>query len=427
MNNPRPIAPWCAFVLTGLFASTSFAQDAAPAAVNPAVGDPNPNPAAAAEGAPAVEATTPRVKVGSSPKITAPGLEELPVEVLSDKPVEVETPAPPIKVEIAPQPEKIPEVPEKKSVLPKPTLPRLLVLNLIDKGAGAQITEALSEAMTAQALKSHPGEVVTVQQLELALRAQETQQSLGCEAMSCFTSLGEITDAETILSGTVSKVGRDILVTLRTVNPGDGSSKNLQRKVSLHQDLYYYATRQLTSLLLTGQAVNTRVPVRIGASLEGVSVLVDGQGAGFAPLTIELDPGFHDVRLSLDGYVPWRTQIEVEETAPLEVYAILVEEGLTLWPAALVSASLGAVTLGGAGVLFAYASNAYNGAVPIPAAAGGYENTNTYIGLQPADKAALRERQRAVQVFYFGSVATAAVGTVLVGVGGVLLAADLFE
>lgn len=407
-----------AFASVFLLSSTVLAQDAAA-----------PAPAAPAP-APAEPAPKERIQLDKSPSADAPVLEELPVEVLPDK-VEEPEPPPPEPTPVAPVVDNTPPPepePAKAKLLPAPTLPRILVLELVDKGAGADITAALSEAMAAQALKSHPGEVVTTQQLRLLMRAQATQQSLGCESFECSMSLGELTEAEKVLSGSVAKVGQDVVITLRMAETVGDDFKTVQRKVPLHQDLYFYATRQLTSLLLTGRSVETRVPVYIGSSIDGASIIVDGQGMGVAPKTLSLDPGFHEIRVLQEGYVAWRTQVEVEDATPLEVYAILVEEGVTLWPAAAVSAGLGVVTLAGAGVLFAYAFNAYDAErLPIPVEVGGYAADNSYVGLDPATKSDLRERQRAVQVFYFSSVGTAVVGTILVGVGGALLLADFVE
>jgi serine/threonine-protein kinase len=52
----------------------------------------------------------------------------------------------------------------------------------------------------------------------------------------------------------------------------------------------------------------------------GARVQVDGAGVGTSPLRIEIPPGSHDVRLSLDGYAPAAMSIDVregEEPAPL--------------------------------------------------------------------------------------------------------------
>ena len=47
-----------------------------------------------------------------------------------------------------------------KSLLPPKTKPRLLVIDINDKGAGPEITNAVTQAVQAQALESHTGETI---------------------------------------------------------------------------------------------------------------------------------------------------------------------------------------------------------------------------------------------------------------------------
>jgi plasmid stability protein len=67
---------------------------------------------------------------------------------------------------------------------------------------------------------------------------------------------------------------------------------------------------------------------------------------------LELDPGQHEVILQRDGFIDWKTTIDVAEATPLQVSAQLVEARVTLWPVALAT-GIGAVAAGVAALVMA--------------------------------------------------------------------------
>lgn len=228
-----------------------------------------------------------------------------------------------------------------KSLLPPKTQPRLLVMDIADKGAGPEITNAVNQAIQGQAVASHTGEAITATQIKLLLDAQATQQLVGCDAEACMTTIGTLVEADVILGGNVAKVGEDIVITVLTVDPTSGKRlKQEQRKTPLSRDLYYYAAKQLASLVLTGKAADPRVPVIVnvmdkGTAVEG-TIIVDGQERGAAStLQLELDPGQHDVVVKRSGFADWRSVIDVQEGTPLQVTSNLVGERIYLWPVAI--------------------------------------------------------------------------------------------
>jgi hypothetical protein len=238
--------------------------------------------------------------------------------------------------------------PSSRPPLPPPTKPRLLVLDIVDKGAGAEITSAINQAVQGQAVQSHFGETVTATQIKIALDAAANQAMTGCESEACMTDIGKTVEASVILGGSVAKVGADFLITLTAVNARDGSRLGQQqRKVPGNRELYYYAARQLTSLVLTGRAVDPRVPVQIAVSGgEEATIIVDGEEAGTAAqVTVQLDPGSHEIRVRQAGMAEWKTIVTVEEATPLQVTADLVSTRLQLWPVALATGA-GAVVVG---------------------------------------------------------------------------------
>jgi hypothetical protein len=314
----------------------------------------------------------------------------------------------------APAPPPPPPAPAPTSALPPPKAPRLLVMDIVDQGGAKEMIGAISEAVNAQAIGSHMGEVVTTAQLKVALDASALQAMAGCMSEICMADIAKTVEAERVLGGTVNRVGKDLLITLLLVDPKTGNRiDQKQRKVPMSQDMYFYATKQLTSLLLTGRAVDPLVPVAISASEEGATIVLDGREVGQAPATVKVDPGSHEIRVSKDGFVLWKTTAQVDDATPLSVHADLIATRFPIWPFAL---SSGVIAVGTAGVAtyFALGSmNAYSGFLGDPA--------DSYTGAAQPDSAFLSDKrqqtiERAVWADIFWGT-TAVFGVVALGLG----------
>ncbi len=277
-------------------------------------------------------------------------------------------------------------------------------MDLADKGAGADITNAVNQAVQGQALVSHPGETITVTQIRVLLDAQATQQLVGCDAEACMTDIGKTVEADTIMGGNVTKVGDDIVITVITVDPTTGKQlKQQQRKTPLNRDLYYYAAKQVTSLALTGKAADPRVPVVVtvldkAAAAEG-SIIVDGKLVATASSArLDLDPGQHELVVKRSGFADWKSVLDVVEGTPQQVTANIVQERLYLWPVA-VATGIGAVVAGvTSAIMFDYAQSLYDGQGVL------FTNTKTgknapYTTVTPTDTAELCERERQIAFF----------------------------
>ncbi len=272
---------------------------------------------------------------------------------------------------------------------------------------------AIDDAVQDQAVKSHAGETITAGQVRILLSAQVQQQLVGCDSERCMTDVGRLIEADRILGGSVARVGDDVLLTLATVDPADGRRvAQLQRKVPLNRDLYYYAARQLASLLLTGKASDPRVPVVVTAvdhtgGAADVAVIVDGrQLATASSHQVALEPGQHELMLKRDGFVTWKSVVDVVEATPLQVKARLVPARTSLWPAAIATGVV-AVGLGTTALVLAdYAVDRYAGTGVLPwsgqDAAGKpveYGPTNAYLNVVPTNSADLCQREAEIALY----------------------------
>jgi hypothetical protein len=325
-----------------------------------------------------------------------------------------ETVAPGKEAPVVVTPTAPPPAEEPKSAMPKKTAPRLLVMDLVDEGAGPEATAAIISAVASQAIQSHVGEVVTTAQLKVALDASSLQQMAGCMSESCMVDIAKTVEADRVLGGSVARAGDDYVITVLVVDPSTGARVDQrQRKVPSSQDMYFYAAKQLTSLVLTGRTVDPLVPVAISSSQPDAMIIVDGQSRGIAPATLQLDPGDHEIRVQKDGFVAWKSRVTIEEATPLSVRADLVATRFPLWPFAISTGVLATAAAGGAAYFELAALNAYDGTLGDPA--------QSYLHAVQPDTAFLAEKQAEVQqraiaaLVLWGTAATLGVTTVVLG------------
>jgi hypothetical protein len=371
------------------------ADTPAPPAEAPAAADTEAKPADG-EAAPADGEATP---AEATPAEAPPADGEAPADEAVDA---REAPA----VETAASPE----------IMPSPTGPRLLVMDLVDSGAGADVVDGINQAIGGQALKSFAGEVVTAQQIRVAVEANTEQQLMGCESEKCMTDIASLIEADRVVGGSVAKVGDDYLITVLVVNAKDGARlAQEQRKVPGVKDMYFYAARQLVSKALTGAVDDPSVPVQVQASVEGAQVAVDGNAVGLAPAIVRIAPGQHEITVTADGYAVWRTVATVEEASPVQLTADLVKEALPLWPATVVAAGVAAAGFIGFGVAGIAAQDAFDGSFGMFT-----QPADSYLGVVPVDSIDLADKQKDVE-----TLGVTANSLLIVGIIGTAAAAAI--
>ena len=290
--------------------------------------------------------------------------------------------------------------------------PRLLVLGVVDKGAGPETTALVNEGLMGQATLSHTGPILSLEQVQAALEGEAKAALEGCDGPQCMSELATRVEAERVLGGTATKTGDDVLLTVLLIEAATGERvAEVQRKVPASDEMLRYAARSMASLALTGRPAETDVPVAIAADHPGAKVIVDGEDKGEAPLLLRLAPGTHEVRVRLAGYSDWRTSATVQEATPLSLTASLVAERLPLWPASLAAGGVAVVAAGSAVVAGLFALDSYDGSLGLTPGA----KERSYVYMSPADEQGLAAaRQRTQQLEYTGYAlwATAAVAVV---------------
>jgi hypothetical protein len=315
------------------------------------------------------------------------------------------------------------DTPEAAPV-PRAAPERLLVLELIDKGAGPGAVGALSQAIAGQALASFQGAVVTPQQIRSTLEAGALQALAGCDTDKCMVDLGETVEADRVLGGNVARVADDLIVTLVLVEPRSGARLGeLQRKVPDYQDLSFYAARNMAGELLTGSKLDDKVPVRLSSEPPGAVVFLDGEKVGLTPVIVSVLPGQHDVLIRADGYTDWRLSLVVEGGTPAAVDARLSSPPLRLWPAAAAMGGVAVLGAGGALTAGLVAINRYDGSYAL--LTPDEDKAASYYFVSPVDSPALKQKEQTVTQLATAANILWAVGASAGIVAAGLLAADI--
>lgn len=282
------------------------------------------------------------------------------------------------------------------------------MLDLVDKGAGSEVTAAINAAVQAQAVESFKlGDTVTTGQLRVALDASALQQVSGCESERCMVDIARSVEATIALGGSVAALNDNVVMTVTAVKIADGTRlAQVQRVVPLNRDLYFYAAKQLVAIALTGRTVDPTVPVIVRVDQPESLILVDGksvtvEGVGGA---VALPPGQHEIRVRKGGFIDWITTVTIEEGTPLIVEAKLVADRVKLWP---VSVGAGALTLVLAGTslgTFIAAQQLYDGGI-------GGEPSTSYQKQVPVTQEQLKAKADLITLLAGGRDASNPLGT----------------
>lgn len=132
----------------------------------------------------------------------------------------------------------------------------VVVLPLVPKRTDAATVEILTDILVnAVATVSGYG-VIAPADLDAMLGAERMKEALGCDSVSCYADIGGALNAQFLVSGSVSRLGSRIIVTLSMVDTK--AQKVLSRgraETENNEDLYMAAIEQAVSELIA-QAPN---------------------------------------------------------------------------------------------------------------------------------------------------------------------------
>lgn len=220
------------------------------------------------------------------------------------------------------------------------------------QGMATRVVSALSKQTSLQVLGPDQGRVIYGDQLD------GTIVKCAGEA-ECVAKIGEKIGAQEVILVGVSELGDVILTMLRidveskqvTARIADSLAENTS-PTDAQVDAY------LQRLLPPGDFKRFGV-IEIVANLAGAAVTISGEPRGVTPiqkLTLPA-PATYDIRIEKQGFVPYRTKVELPPDGQLKVEAELSMRGEAAWYQRwYVLAAAGVLVAGAAGTTIYFAT-----------------------------------------------------------------------
>jgi len=125
---------------------------------------------------------------------------------------------------------------------------QVAVIDLKPKGTSRIISNAVSDILRSEMVKTGFFTVIERAQMDEVLREQGFQQT-GCTDASCAVQVGKLLSAKKILLGEVNRVGRAYMITVRIVDVEKGLAEFAANEKAVSEDVLDVAGRNITQKL----------------------------------------------------------------------------------------------------------------------------------------------------------------------------------
>jgi len=203
---------------------------------------------------------------------------------------------------------------------------KLAVLDLGDKGVGADLVSLMSASVARQLSSYGVFEVITRADVGKLLTHVQDRISAGCASPDCLVQVSDALGADKLVGGEVGLVGKRYLISLQRIDARkavvehrvqrefEGPLETIREEVRL-------ATHQLVEDILKLESGKLLLQV----SEEGADVSLDGAVVGTSPLKgLSLPAGPHELRVVKQGFVAWARTLQVRPRSTEAVEARLI-------------------------------------------------------------------------------------------------------
>lgn len=144
------------------------------------------------------------------------------------------------------------------------------VNDLSAQGVEASSASIISDRLRNEFVKTGAFTIVERAQMETILKEQGFQQSGVCSSEACIVEMGQLLGVESMITGSVGRIGRTFTLGLRLIDVKSGkisASANIDCKCDIDELLSTStkeAVRELLDELKKGQAVAATTPAKLG-------------------------------------------------------------------------------------------------------------------------------------------------------------------
>jgi hypothetical protein len=185
--------------------------------------------------------------------------------------------------------------------------PQLAILPLTPHGVDSSSAAVLGESLSDAFLRTGVVRVMERQQIDEVLKEQGFEKSGACDASECAVKVGQILGIDQIVVGSIGKLGKTFVLSLRRVDVGTGkviatSSRNKSGAIDDLLDVIDNSVQDLIGSLPKEQAApvaeSSHDPVEIPR--HGVNLTFGIESSNLPARTAKaLEPGFRTTRLEL--------------------------------------------------------------------------------------------------------------------------------
>ena len=189
-------------------------------------------------------------------------------------------------------------------------------------GMASQVTQALKEAAARQKVAIVPGE-----ELRVTLGPRKYNELVKCAGKpACVAqTLGDYPDLTRAISGSLAVVEKNYVLRLSLIDVKSMAViADVDRSILIASRRFQKDVKELAGPLLRGER-EARSTLVVKANARDAQVTVNGEFIGVAPVTLELKPGKHEVKVERPKYLPVTRLVDLEpnQTFTAEIRMIL--------------------------------------------------------------------------------------------------------
>ncbi|MFC1609834.1 PEGA domain-containing protein [Myxococcota bacterium] len=213
------------------------------------------------------------------------------------------------------------------TLTPEEARPKLAVMRLEAQRVPQEIGRILDELLLKAVDDRGIYDVVSTDEINALLDFEKQKELAGCNDVTCFAEIGGALGVEQLILGSISKLGDQIIVSLKLVNVSGMKIQRSQSRTRDNENLYESAVNDALDRLLGSGTLS------IATHPEGARIEVDGTNWGVSPQTLDpLPVGKHQVVLELDNHEKEEisTIVTKGETTALDVSMRLLSGTITI-------------------------------------------------------------------------------------------------
>ena len=206
---------------------------------------------------------------------------------------------------------------------------KLAVLNLIPMGVKKGTAMLLTSAVVTELHRVGIFDIISKEEIGRLVEHMEDKQLLGCEEAECAVEIGAAVKADKLVTGSVGKVEKTLLINLQLIDVKKGKVDNrVERQIPKKKKAAMQETKGAAKQLISKILKERSGQLVIKCSQEGADVHVNDYLIGTTPLeAYELPGGWHNVRISKKEFITWGKDVRIDARDRAEVDVRLTPSG----------------------------------------------------------------------------------------------------